>query len=115
MKPMSLIQQIFQFLFSWRNSSRVEQIAGEAARECQADLWHSVYPRTVNMNPAEIRGYVRAYAVGYLTTQVDCAVSQYHLQPALKKQILGSAIDQLVSLVSHEVLCHVANPRTLAA
>jgi hypothetical protein len=116
MKPMSLINRIFQ-LFPWRHTSLVGQLADEVARECQAKVSQSVCLRTEEMSPSEIRGYVRAFAVGCVVPQVDQTIRNRHLKPAVRNKIVDAAIDRLVSLVTHDILCRVhpaTNVRTAA-
>jgi hypothetical protein len=69
------------------------------------------------MEVAEIRGYVRALADGFIAPEVDQVLDRRRLSPALRPQVLASAVEQLISLTVRDALSHVspAAARPLAA
>jgi hypothetical protein len=92
-------------------------VAGEVARECRVDLLRRVYSRTASMSLAEIRGYVRAQAAGYVEAEVDRAVRCGHLSRLLRSRVTDAAVDQLVCVVAHDAFIAESpmSPRTMAA
>jgi hypothetical protein len=108
---------LFAFLFPWHQTRLVEQVGGEVARECRGDFWRGVCPRVVGMGVAEVRGYVRALAEGFIVTEVDQVLERRRLSPALRPKVVASAVDQLINLAVRDSLSDVspANVRPLAA
>jgi hypothetical protein len=90
--------------FPWHQTRLIEQAGGEVARECRADLWNRVRCRAMSMSTPEIRGYVRAYAVGCAANQVDQVLNRWCLKPALRLQVLASGVEQLVSMAVRDAL-----------
>ena len=95
----------------------IDQVGGEVARECQADLWQCIRRRILGMSIPEIRGYARAHAVVFVAAQVDEVLERRSLRPALRARVAASAVDQLVSMTVRDALCDEspAEPRLLAA
>lgn len=109
--PMQAIRPlgvILERLFPWRHTQVVEQIAGEVARQCQSELWQRVGQQTAEMSVAEIRGYVRAHAVGLLEQEVDRALLRRGLNHRLHGRVIDAAVSQLVGMVAHDVLSGVS-------
>ena len=106
---------LFAFLFPWHQARLVEQVGGEVARECRADFWQGVCPRVVGMGVAEVRGYVRAIAEGFVVTEVDQVLDRRRLNPALRPRVVASAVDQLINLAVRDALSDVspANAQTI--
>lgn len=117
MRPKFSTAGFLSVLFPWRNSHVVEQVAGEVARECRSSLWQRVYLRTANMSPAELRGYVRAQAAGFVGSEVEQAIRRRRLRIDLRSRLIDASVDQLVNMVAHDVLCGEppARVRTMAA
>ena len=117
MRLKSPANSILRLLFPWHGFHSVEQVAGEVARQCRASLLRRVYQRTVNMSVAEIRGYVRAQAAGYVGDEVDQVLCRRRLKPALRNRVADAAINQLVGMIAHDVLSGEpsASTRPLAA
>jgi hypothetical protein len=108
---------LFAFLFPWQQTRLVEQVGGEAARECRADFWQCIAPRIVGMSVAEVRGYVRALAEGVVATEVEQAINRRRLNSALRPRVVAAAVDQLINLAVRDALSDAAQPavRPLAA
>jgi hypothetical protein len=108
---------LFAFLFPWQQTRLVEQVGGEAARECRAHFWHCVAPRVAGMSVAEVRGYARALAEGFVAPEADAAIGRRRLNPALRPQVVAVAVEQLISLAVRDSLSDAASPavRPLAA
>jgi hypothetical protein len=108
---------LFAFLFPWHQTRLVEQVGGEAARECRADFWQCVAPRVVGMSVAEVRGYVRALAEGFIVGEVDQVLNRRRLNPTLRLRVVAAAVDQLINLAVRDALSDAAsaNVRPLAA
>ena len=101
-------------LFPWHSCHIVEQVAGEVARECRNSVWQRVYHRTANMSLAEIRGYVRAQAKGFVDDEVERAIHRRHLKAKLRRRLIDASVDQLVVMVAHDVLASDPPVRTKA-
>jgi hypothetical protein len=104
-------------LFPWRLARLAEQVGGEVARECRADLWRRVRRETADMSVPEARGYARAQAAALAAAQVDEALARRSLDTALRARVLESSIDQLVNMAVRDAL-HEQSPadtRSLAA
>jgi hypothetical protein len=108
---------LFLRFLPWRSGHLATQAAGEVARQCQSALWRRVSRQTASMSLAEVRGYVRAQAAGCVATEVEQVLARRQLKPKLRTQVTASALDQLIGMVVHDVLCEQA-PReasTMAA
>jgi hypothetical protein len=69
------------------------------------------------MSIAEIRGYARAQAAGCVGTEVEQVFRYRRLKTALQNRVTDAAVDQLVSLIVHDVLSEppMVIARTMAA
>ena len=105
------------FLLPWRQTRLVSQVGGEVARQCHADFWQCVGSRVVGMEVAEIKGYVRAVADGFIVAEVDQVLNRRRLSTAVRSQVVASAVHQLINLTVRDALRHgsPANVRPLAA
>jgi hypothetical protein len=117
MQPKVSISGFFSLLLPWHNRQLVEQVGGEVARECRADIWQRGYRCTGSMSIAAIRGYVRAQAGGCVRSKVDQIASHHGLKPALRARVTDAAIEQLVGMVLHDFLCgaSLVGERSMAA
>jgi len=104
MSPKCIVDGFLRVLFPWYDAYLVTQVAGEVARECRADLWNRVQMRLANMSIAEVRGYIRAYAVGCVGLEVRQAASRRNLRQGLWSRIEKAAVDQLVGMIARDVL-----------
>jgi hypothetical protein len=104
-------------LFPWHSNHWVDQMAGEVAQRCRAQVWRRVCRRTSNMSMAELRGYVRAQAARWIDGEIDHLASQGPINPALRARVADTAINQLISMVAHDVLSESspADMRNMAA
>jgi hypothetical protein len=68
-----------QYLFPWRRTRFVEQVAGEVARQCHASLLRRVGQHLEDMSLAQIRGYVRAQARECVEEEVGRTLHRRHL------------------------------------
>jgi len=107
----------FKLLFPWQNRRLAEQIGGQLARECRADIWQCRHQRLAMMSIAAIRGYVRAEGGERLASKIDHILPRQNLKPALRKRVLDAATDQLIGMVLRDVLAGVTpiGQRSLAA
>jgi hypothetical protein len=108
---------LLAFLLPWRRTRLVEQAGGEVARECRADLWQRVRRPVAGMSVPELRGYVRAHAVGIAATHVEQVLGRRSLNSALQVRVLASSVDQLVSMAVRDALTEESpgEARNLAA
>ena len=111
MRLTSNLGRLFRAMLPWHNAVLAEQLAGEVARECRANLGQLVHHRTSDMSIAETRGYVRAQSAGYVADEVNHILCQRHVKPALRKRIADMAVDQLVGMVVRDVLCEDVSGR----
>ena len=116
MQTASPVDLFLRFL-PWRSGRLATQVAGEVARQCRSALWRRVSRQTASMSVAEVRGYVRARAAGCVATEVEQVFARRRLKPALRTQVATSALDQLISMVVHDVLSEPApsDASTMAA
>lgn len=110
------------FGFLWRflpssGSDLIEQVAGEVARACRANLWHQISRGTLNMSVAEVRGYVRAYASRHVRAEAEQARSRRHLRRSQLQPLIEAATAQLVAMITRDVLSDASllRPDTIAA
>ena len=99
-----LPNSLCSLLFPWSRARLVDQVGGEVARHCRAELWQRVHRQVAGMSVPEIRGYVRAHAVGIAAAQVDEVLSRRSLKPTLGPRVLASGINQLVSMTIRDAL-----------
>jgi hypothetical protein len=104
MNPSSHPNSLFAFLFPWSKARLVEQVGGEVARECRAELWQRVRRQVAGMSVPELRGYVRAHAAGIAAIQVEQVLERRSLKPRLRARVLASGIEQLVSMAVRDAL-----------
>jgi hypothetical protein len=71
----------------------------------------------MHMSIAEMRGYARAQAAGYVDDEVERALYRRHLKPSLRGRIADAAVEQLVGMLVHDFLSSIppANTNTMAA
>ncbi len=107
----------FKLLFPWQKRRWTDQIGGQLARECRADIWQRRHQYLATMSIAAIRGYVRAEAGERLAPKIDHVLPGQNLKPALRNGALDAATDQLIGMVLHDVLAGAPalGERSLAA
>ncbi|MCE5302163.1 MAG: hypothetical protein LLF97_03520 [Planctomycetaceae bacterium] len=105
---------VFGYFTLWRNARLVEQAASQIVDQCRDDLWQRMRQPAATMSPPEIRGYVRALAMGVVCEQLS---RENQLKPALRGRVAEAAVDQLIGLVVHGALSGAlpAKPATMAA
>ncbi len=99
MNTSSFTSTLLAFLFPWHHSSLVDQLGGEAARECRSDIWRRICPRTHCMGIPEIRGYARAQAAESLPAEVDRVLDRHRLGYSLKNRVLAAGLEQIVVML----------------
>ena len=114
---MTVTNHLLTIFSPWSQLRLVEQAGGEVARECRADLWQHIRRQVAGMSAPEIRGYARAWAVGFTDVEVDQVLSRRSLKPSLRVRVLASGVDQLVSMAVRDALSDESpsEARTLAA
>jgi hypothetical protein len=117
MCPIGLFNSLCVHLFPWCRARLIEQVGGEIARECRAELWERVHVQVAYMSVPEIRGYVRAHAAGIAAAQVEDVLGRRSLRPSLAAGVLAAGIEQLVHLTVRDALMGepASEARTLAA
>lgn len=95
----------------------VDQLGGEAARECRSDVWRRICLRTRNMGAPEIRGYARAQAADVLPAEVERVLDRHRLGHSLKNRVLAAGIEQIVGMLVRDALSepYSADPEKIAA
>jgi hypothetical protein len=108
---------LLRFLVSGRQRRAIEQAGGEVARACHASLWREIEMRTSLMSVAEIRGYVRAFAQARIVSEVEASLQRRGLDRSLRPSVADMAVEQLIAMVVHDVLCAptAAPTRSMAA
>lgn len=92
------------FLLPWQHNRLVEQLGGEVARECHADLWKCVRPHVMGMDVAETRGYVRARAEEFVVTSVDHVFERRRPNDSLRPRVVALAVEQIIHWVVRDAL-----------
>lgn len=83
-------------LFSLSQAKRIHQLAAELADAHFDAIWGRLRARVVLMNPAEARGYVRAYAAAVLRGQVRLYLVDHNdLRARAAGPLLKQALDQV--------------------
>ena len=95
----------WKFLFFGQRDRLIEQMAGEAARDCLVSLRRQVAYPARDMGPAEIRGYTRALAAELLDVAFEQAIERYPAAHQMRGQIIAAGVDELVGMVVRDVLC----------
>jgi hypothetical protein len=69
------------------------------------------------MSMAELRGYVRAQAAVWIDGEIEHLSTRGALKPALRARVTDTAVNQLISMVAHDVLSGLspADVRNMAA
>ncbi len=113
----SLISSLATVFSPWSRTHSLQQAAGEVVSECHGRLSQAVCRSTITMTPDETRGYVRAHAVQYVSSQVDEVLRRHRLSRCHRSQLMVTAVNRLVTMVSHERLTRAPAPqsRPLAA
>ena len=117
MNTSNLTANLLDILFPWRKTRLVDQLGGEAARECRFDFWLRIRHPTRNMDIPEIRGYARAQAADVLPAEVERVLERHRVGPALKNRALAAGIEQIVGMVVRDALSepYSADPEKIAA
>ena len=104
-------------LLPWRRTRLAEQLGGELARECRAELWRRIGRQIAGMSTPEARGYARVQAAQLAADHIDMVLGHRSLDPALRDRMLASGIDQLIGMAVRDALSEppLAEPQTRAA
>ncbi|MEN6406655.1 MAG: hypothetical protein ABFC77_09300 [Thermoguttaceae bacterium] len=100
---------IFGYFPPWRSTRLVQQAADEIVDQCRDDLWQRMRQPAATMSPPEIRGYVRALAMGVVCERLSHADD---VKPALRGRVAEAAVDQLIGMVVHGALSGVLPVKT---
>ncbi len=117
MNTRNLTANLLDILFPWRQTRLVDQLGGEAARECRSDLWRRIRHPARNMGIPEIRGYARAQAADVLPAEVERVLERHCVGRSLKNRVLAMGIEQIVGMVVRDALSepYSADPEKIAA
>jgi hypothetical protein len=99
------VDRLLGGLFRWFHAPLIRQTGGEVARECHAALWDHAFARAQDMTPAQVRGYIRAIAPGFITREIDAVLGRRRVRWSLRSQVLDAAIDQITELIVDDVVC----------
>jgi hypothetical protein len=88
--------RLLRALFPLSQARRIHELAAELADTHFEAIWGRVHSRVARMNPAEARGYVRAYAAAVLRGQVRlCLIDHPELRPSAAEPLLKQALDDV--------------------
>jgi|GEM_PF-3299049 len=104
MKTSNTAAKILSILFSGRRRRFIEQLAGEAARDCRGRLWRIICRQTREMSPPEIRGYARAIAADLLEEHVEHVLERHDADAALRASVITAGVEQLVATAVRDAL-----------
>jgi hypothetical protein len=102
MKP-SWFDRVLDAAFQWIDMPLVRQAAGEVARECRVAVCNHVYGPTRGMSRAQVRGYVRAAAPGFVVGEVDAVLNRRRVGLYLRRQVAVESVEQLIDMVVDDV------------
>jgi hypothetical protein len=107
----------WMLLLPWHRTRLAEQLGGELARECRAELWQHIGRQIVGMSVPEARGYARVQAARLAADRMDLVLGRRSLDLALRSRMLASGIDQLIGMAVRDALSEqpLAESRTRAA
>ena len=99
------VDRLLGSLFRWFHTPLIRQTGGEVARECHAALWDHTFARTRDMTAAQVRGYLRAIAPGFIAREIDAVLGRRRVRGSLRPQVLASAVQQVTELIVADVAC----------
>jgi hypothetical protein len=117
---MQVVYSVFRFLrylFPWQKRRFVAQVAGEVARQCHGDLWRYSCLKIREMGISEIRGYIRALAIGFAEREAEQVLARRHIDRRLLAEVVASAVEQLITLAIRDALTEqpACERKTIAA
>lgn len=98
------VAKILALLFSGHRKRLIDQLAGEAARDCRGQLWRGICRQIRSMTPSEIRGYARALAAGLIEETVEHVLERWNADTSLRDQVVASGIEQLMVMAVRDAL-----------
>ena len=112
---MSWPNRLLAFLLERQDARLVEQLAEQTAQQCRTALYDSVRKDAIGMTPEMLRGYVRAYAAGFVATELAKAPIPPEMADDFRPRVAAAAVEHLVDLVVADLLHAQPGARTLAA
>jgi hypothetical protein len=97
--PMPPQNNLFIFVPHWRDAEIIRQTADQVARQCCSAVSDCVRQLAVEMGPDMLRGYIRAYAVGFVADEVNSISPPPEAQNGFQSKVTAAAIEQLIELV----------------
>lgn len=91
--------------FGLGRARQLDQLALVIAQRCQPTVWRRVAAPSLAMTPSELRGYIRARAVGVVQDHVRLSISENRSQARLDRAALvEQALEQVVRLAIRQWL-----------
>ena len=99
---MRLLRMLFR---AATTDHRLADLAREVAVRSHGRVWSLVQTRAVSMRLSEARGYVRARALGIISTEVDQMLRrEAAVELALRDQLVEDGLRRVVTLVMRDLL-----------
>lgn len=89
--------------------SYLNGLSAGIARRCYGVIPGEVRLRALRMTLAEAQGYLRARLHGLVEAEARATVDQHHLEDCVLPHLVGSALDDFVSLALQGVLAQTTN------
>ena len=99
---MRLLKMLFRAV---RTDHRLADLAREVAVRCHGTVWSQVQNRAVAMRLSEARGYVRARAVGIISSEVDQMLRrEAAVDLEMRDRLVEDGLRRVVTLVMRDLL-----------
>jgi len=96
---------VFDSLFGLRTARQIANLSSEIAQRCCAGVWDRVQSRVLEMNTAEARGYIRAWAQQVVSPKITVQTLQARgIRAAHRAEITEQVVDGVVERLLSEVL-----------
>ena len=108
-------KRLFHSLLRRQNDVLVEQLAGQIAQQCRPAVWECVQQKALGMSLPMARGYIHAFATGFVVAEVELAQSHAALPSDLRERVIDTASARLVEMVVDDLLAARSTREPLAA
>jgi hypothetical protein len=101
-RPMTSVPTIFS---NWLGGNRVAALAERVAGRSRLAAWQRVHERVYSLSPGELRGYVRARAIGVVKEETQRLIEQEGDGVRRRQtQIEEAAVTMLVELIAAQAI-----------
>jgi len=99
----SPIKHWINLLFARHTKQKIENLAGDIARQCRTSITQRVIRKSKILPPDQMRGYIRAYVTCCLESVIKQRNDTKHLNPSQISKVILQAKELVIEMVLRDM------------